>query len=298
MDLQPLFAGRDRQSLVAKLADDIKRLAQRLLERESQCVRRDRALDLRPHVRRRLEETIGGDQAIERLVRSLEVVVRQVVHEALLRVDRVREHRPAEKLVPQCLPEPLDLAERLRMLRPTADVMDAHPRERLFELRLAPPHRVLPAIVGQHLARLAVRSNAVLERLHHQSRLLVVRERVPNDESAVVVHEHAHVKPLRAAQPEREDVRLPKLVRRRPLEPPRPVLARRRRLRCLDQPLVVEDPPHLLLRHPERLEPRQHVTDSPRAPRLVFTLERYHVVTNDRIRRPFRSRPAALRFQR
>lgn len=98
----------------------------------------------------------------------LEVVVGQVMHEPLLRVDGVCEHRASQELVPQRLPEPFHLAERLRVLRPTADVQDPQARQRLLELGTSSPHRVLPAIVGQHFLRLAVRRDAVLERLHHQ----------------------------------------------------------------------------------------------------------------------------------
>ena len=168
MDLEALGTGRDRQPLIAELPDHVEWLAHGLLEREPQLVRGHGALDLGADVRGRLEEPVGRDQAVERLVRALEVVVRQEVREPVLRVDRVREHRAAQKLVPQRLPEPLHLAQRLRMLRPAAEVLDAHARERLLELGLAAPHRVLPAVVGQHLGRLAVRREAALERLHHQ----------------------------------------------------------------------------------------------------------------------------------
>lgn len=122
-------------------------------------------------------------------------------------------------------------------------------------------------------------------------------ERVTDDEPTVVIHEHAHVKALRAPQPEREDVRLPELVRRRALEPARLVLARPRRRRCLDQALVVEDATHLLLRHAERLEPRQHVTDPPGPPRFVFTLQRHYSLTNDRRPGLLGARSTALRRQ-
>ena len=206
VDLEALSAGRDRQPLITELTDDVERFAQGLFEGQAQRVRGDRAFDLRADVRRRLEEAICRDQAIERLMRPLEVVVRQVVHESLLRVDGVREHRAAQELVPQRLPEPFHLAKRLRVLWPTADVQDAQSRQRLLELGPSSPHRVLPAVVRQHLLRLTVRRDAVLERLHHQRGLLVVRERVTNDEPAVVIHEHAHVQSLRAPQPERKDV--------------------------------------------------------------------------------------------
>lgn len=196
VDLQPLLAGGDRQPLITELTDDVKRLAWRLLEREPQLVRRDSSLDLRAHVRRRFEEAIRRHETVERLVRPLEVVVADEVIEPVLRIHDVCEHRAAEKLVPQRLPEPLHLAERLRMLWPTADVLNPHPRQRLFELRPSPPHGVLPTVVRQHFRGLAIRRNTALECLHHQRGLLVMRERVSDDEATVVIHEHAHVKPL------------------------------------------------------------------------------------------------------
>lgn len=278
VDLEPRRARRDRQPLIAELTDDVERLARRLLERESELVRGDRAFDLRAHVRRRLEEAVRRDQTVERLMRSLEVVVAEEMLEALLRVAHVREHGPAEKLVPQRLPEPLDLAERLRVLRPTANVVNPHARQRLLELRLAAPHGVLPSVVGQHFRRLAVCRHAAFERLHHQRGFLVMRERVPDDESAVVVHEHADVQPLGATESKRENVGLPELIGRRPLESTWRMLALRFGLRRLNQPFLVQDAADLLLAHTERLEARQYVTNPPSAPVLVLPLEADHLL--------------------
>jgi len=295
---EPLLSRGDRQALVAELADHVKRFARRLLEREPQRIRRDLALDLGAHVGRGLEKPIGRYKTVECLVRPLEVVVLEVVLESLLRVDVVREDRAPEKFVPQGLPEALDLTERLRVLRPTTDVLDPEACECLFEFGLAAPHRVLTTVVRQHFGRLPVRGDAALECLHHQRRLLVMRECVPHDEAAVVVHEHAHVQTFLPAVQKREDVRLPQLVRCRPLEATRLVLARRRRCRCFDQALVVQDPPHRLLGHAERLEPPEDVANLPRAPRFVLGLELEDVFTHDRARcRPFRSDLAAFRFE-
>jgi hypothetical protein len=129
VDFEAARTSGDRQPLIAELTDDIKRFAWWLFEREPQLVGSDGALDLGAHVRRRLEEAIGRHESVERLVRPLEVVVTDEVIQPPLRVDDVREDRAAEKLVPQCLPEALDLTERLRMLRPTADVLHAQARE-------------------------------------------------------------------------------------------------------------------------------------------------------------------------
>lgn len=274
--LQALFARRNRQPLIAQLTDDVKRLPRWLLERQAQLVRRDRTLDLGPHVRRDSKVAVRGHVTVERLMRPLEVVVTHVVLEPPLRILGVREDGATQELVPQRLPEALCLAERLRMLRPTADVVDAPPRQHLLEFGLAAPHRVLPTVVGQDLRRLTVRRVAALEGLHHQRRLLVMRHRVPHDEAAVVIHEHAHVQPLCTPQPKREDVRLPKLIRCRTLEAPRQVLPLHLRHRRLDEFLLVQNPPYLLLRNAERFEACQYVTNSPRSPLLVFPLQRHH----------------------
>lgn len=270
---------RDRQTLISELADHVKRLARRLLERESDLVLRDCALDLGAHVRCCFEEAIRRYEPVERLVRSLVVVVVDVVLEPALRVDDVREDRAAEKLVPQCLPEALDLAERLRVLRAAPDVLDTAPLQLLLELGLTPPHRVLAPVVGQHLRRLSVRGDPTFEGLHHERRLLVMCQRVPDHEAAVVIHEDAHVQPLRAPQPKREDVRLPELIHAGPLEAPRPVLLRRGQLRRLDESRLVKNPPHLRLTHSQRLEAGQCVTDATRPPLLVFELELHHLLT-------------------
>ena len=146
--VQRRAARADRERAIAQLTRQVKRLPQRLLLRQAQRVLLHLRLDARAHRTRRAEEPVGGGQTFQPLMRTLEVVVLDEQAHSALAVLEVGEHRPREQLLPQGLPEPLDLAERLRMLRPTADVMDAHPRELLFEFGLAAPHRVLPAVVG------------------------------------------------------------------------------------------------------------------------------------------------------
>lgn len=159
------------------------------------------------------------------------------------------------------------------MLGTAADVLDAHPRQRLLEFGLPAPHRVLAAVVGQYLGRLAVRRDAMLQGLHHQRGLLVVRERVTDHEAAVVVHEHANVQTLGTPQSKCENVRLPQLVRRRALEAPGQMLAFDLGTDWFDQSFLVQNPSHGRLRDPKRLEPREYVADSPSAPLLVLLLE-------------------------
>jgi hypothetical protein len=285
VNLEPLLAGGNRKPLIAELADHVKGLARRLLEREPQLIRGHLPLDLFADVRRRLEEAVGGHEPVERLVWPLEVVVADVVLEPALRVDEVGEHRATQKLVPQRLPKPLDLAQCLRVLGAAADVVDARLPQHLLELGLAAPHRVLTAVIGEHLLRLAVRRHRALESLHHERRLLMMCERVPDDKPTVVVHEHAGVQPHVPPKPKREDVRLPKLIRRRPLEAPRLVLPLLCQLRRLTEALVQQNPPDLLLRHTERRETSQYVTNPSSSPLGMIFLDRHHVFPFHRVGR-------------
>ncbi len=186
------------------------------------------------------------------------------------------------------------------MLGPALDVADALPPQLLLKLRLPPPRRVLAPLVGQDLLRRPVRRDAPRQRLHHQRRALVVRQRVGDDVARVVVHEGRQVQPLVASEQKREDVRLPHLVGCRALEASRPVLARRRRLPRLEQPRVMQDRAHLCLAHPEPLEARQHVANATRAVLRVLPAQPDHRLLSRlrRRRHPARRRLRGLRHQR
>jgi hypothetical protein len=262
---QAATRGRDAQVLVSQPAHQVEGLARRLFERQPLGVLRDALLHGCSHLRRGTEEAIGRHEPLDALVRSLEVVSVDEEPEAPVAVSEVRKHRLAEKLLPERLPETLHLAQRLRVLRPALDVPDALTPELPLEVRLAPPRRVLASLVRQYLLRRAVSRDPARQRLEHQRPSLVVRQGMAHDESGVVVHEGCQVQPLVASQQEGEDVRLPHLVGSGPLEAPRRVLARRRRLGCLQQPLLVQDATHRRLAHAQALEASQHVTDAARA---------------------------------
>ncbi len=216
---------------------------------------------------------------------TVEVVGVDEEAEPLRAIGVVREDGAGEKLVPQRLPEALHLADGLRVLRPALDVPDAIASQLALEVRLAPPRRVLPALVGEDLLRSAVGGEAPGERLHHQLRALVVRQRVRDDEARVVVHERRQVEPLMASEQEREDVRLPELVGAGPLEASVRVIARRRRLPGLEQARLVQDAADRRLRDAERLEAREHVGDPPRPEFGVLLADGDHRVALRLLRR-------------
>jgi len=265
------FGRRDRQLAIAELTHQVERLLRLLLPRQPQRVLVDVALHGVAHRRRRLEVAVRGHQARQRLVRTVEVVVVDEVTESPLAVRVVGEDRARQHLVPQGLPEALDLAKRLRMLRPALDVSHAVATHPLLERRLAAPRRVLPALVRQHLARRAVLRRRALERFEHELRALVVCEREADHVARVVVHEGDEVQPLVTPKQECEEVRLPQLIRRSALESsrrPRPaVLLGRRRV---DEPLLVQHASHRRLRHAQALVPCELV---PHATRTRFRVK-------------------------
>ena len=128
------MACADGKLLLAELAGQIERLASGLLAREAQCVVTHLRFDRRAHRITRPEEPIRGRVPFEPLMRALEVVVLDKKRYSSLAVLEVGEHRAREQLLPQRLPEPLDLAAGLRMMWPALDVLDAVALQLRFEL--------------------------------------------------------------------------------------------------------------------------------------------------------------------
>jgi hypothetical protein len=116
-------------------------------------------------------------------MRSLEVVAFDEKPKTPLAIREVCEDRAAEKLVPQRLPEALDLSERLRVLWPALDVPDPILAQPLLEERLAAPGRVLSPLVGQDLLRHPESCHPSLERLQDQRPLLMVRQDEAHEET-------------------------------------------------------------------------------------------------------------------
>jgi hypothetical protein len=185
------------------------------------------------------EEAVRRRHPLQRLVGAFVVVVFDPIGDALARLFKGVEPRPAQKLVFERLPEPLDLAQRHRMMRRAADVVDVVPLEFLLELRHPAPAGVLPAVVRQHLLRRPERARRLTVHLHHVLARLAAVHTQPGDVARVVVDEPDDVGHL-AQDREVGDVRLPHLVGRRGLEAPW------RRLRFLPHPgFRCPDPRHL-----------------------------------------------------
>lgn len=146
-------ARADGKRSIAELTGQIKRLPQRLLLRQAQRVLLNLCLDARAHRTRRAEEPIGRSESFQPLMRSLEVVVLDKERHPPLAVLEVGEHCARQQLLPQRLPEPLDLPAGLRMMWPAFHMHDAVAFQLRFELRAPAPSGVLTALVGQDLPR-------------------------------------------------------------------------------------------------------------------------------------------------
>jgi hypothetical protein len=150
----------DGEDAIAELAGQIERLSDRLGLRQAQCVLSHLRLNARAHLGRGTEVPIRRRQALKPLMCALEVVVLDKKCNAPLAVLEVGEHRAAEQLLPQGLPEPLDLPAGLRMMRPALHMGDAVALQLRFELGRSAPGGVLPALIGQDLPWRAVIGNA------------------------------------------------------------------------------------------------------------------------------------------
>lgn len=210
-------------------------------------------------------------------MRPLEVVVLDKQRHAPLAIVEVGEYGPRQELLPHRLPEALDLAARLWVVRAALHVRDAVALELLLKGGRPPPRRVLPPLVREDLARRSVIGDPARERFHHQGVALVMRHRETHHVARVIVEEGGHVHPLVPPQQEREEIRLPQLVGLGALEalrlPARLRHALRLRARDLGAASRLEHAAHRRLRGPEPEEATHDVTN-PAAARLRIRLLR------------------------
>lgn len=253
----------DGKRLIAQLSGQVKGFPQRLLLRQAQRVLLNLRLDARAHLTCGAEVPIRGGQALKSLMRSLEVVVLDVKPHSALAVLKVGKHRAAEQLLPQRLPEPLDLPAGLWMVWPALHMRDAVALQLRLELRAPAPRGVLPTLIRQDLPRGAVLGDPARERFQHQHASLVMRHRQAHQIPGVIVQERCHVNSLVASQQERKEIRLPQLVRLGTLEVLHLLLALhplRRHLR-LDA-FRSQHPPHRRLGRAYPQEPAHHIADA------------------------------------
>ncbi len=206
--------------MLAKPPDHVKGRLGLATQRQLLDVVGDAALNHGAQFLRDGEEPIRRTQSVQRLVRSLVVVVFHPQADPLAGLLEAVKLRPNQEVLPDRLPVPLDLAERHRMMGLAAEVMHPVLLQFLLEAGLAPPRGVLPTIVGKHLLGQSILGHCRAVDLQHVLGRLAAEQIQPDDIARVVIDEPDQVGVL-APQPEREDVRLPHLVGRRALEEPR-----------------------------------------------------------------------------
>jgi hypothetical protein len=210
--LAPLAVQRDLA--IADLAEEEHRLAWGLVDCERQLVLRELRLDRLAHHVLGTEEAVGGHQSVEGLVRTKMVVMGDEVSHALTRVGEVLRPHPVPELGADRLPQALDLAQGLGMVRARDHVIDVFAGEQLLEFASAAPGEVLASLIGQDLFGLAETRDTIEQGLGHEIARLARAERVAHDVAAVIVQEHGQVHALvMACEEKARDVALPELAR-------------------------------------------------------------------------------------
>ena len=118
---------------------------------------------------------------------------------------------PLKKLPQNRFPEPFDLAQGHGVVGTGTDMFDAVLFHLPFETGLAPPVRVLAAVVGEHLPGNTILGNTAPVGLQYVGGCLAAVQSQGDDVPAVVVHEADQVG-VATRQPEGHDVALPQLV--------------------------------------------------------------------------------------
>jgi len=203
--------------LLAHPPDHVKRRLRLAPQRQLQDVRLDALLEGLAQRLLNGKEPIRRTQAFEPLVRALVVVVFHPQPDAVPRLLEGSELGATEELVPDRLPEPLDLAQRHRVMRLAAEVMDVVFLELLLEPRLAPPRGVLPPIVRKHLPGHSILGQRAAIDFQHVLTGLAAEQFEPHQIARVVIHEADQIR-LLAADAESADIALPQLHRRGPLK--------------------------------------------------------------------------------
>jgi len=242
LDLALLGPQYDR--LFAEPADHVEWALRRPAQRQLLHVVGDATLDHRAQLLRDRKEPIRRTQAVEPLVRTFVIVVLHPPPHALLRLLEAVELRPFQKLLPDCFPEALDFAQRHGVVRLAAEMMHPVFGQFLLEARPPTPGGVLPAIVGEHLLGHPVLRDRRAIDLQNMVRRLAAKQSQPDHVPRVVIQERDQVG-VATPQPEHEDVALPHLVGRRPLEEAGlGRIAARFAPGLLHQPLLMQTAPH------------------------------------------------------
>jgi hypothetical protein len=174
-------------------------------------------LDGAAELRLDLEEAVCRAEAFNALMRPLVVIVFDPEFDPLAGGVETVEMGSDQEVLPDRGPEALDLAEGHGMLRAGFEMRHAILFEFGLETADAPPGGVLASIIGEHLlGRLELADGHPID-FDHRRRGGTAEQIRADDEPRVIIHEGDEVG-VTSPEPEGEDVGLPHLIRRGPLE--------------------------------------------------------------------------------
>jgi hypothetical protein len=153
LDLDGLTLARHLHVGAAQLAEKIQRRPGLLVQRQTQRVIPTALAKRLVHIIGKTIESVGRTSPFDPLVRALVIVIVDPVIAPLTGIGEGGEDRLAQKLPPQRLPEALDLAQGLRMVRSATDMSDPLLLEHPLKARLAAPGHELAPVVGEDLPR-------------------------------------------------------------------------------------------------------------------------------------------------
>ena len=209
--------GPEHDGLTVHATDHVERGLGFAAQGQFQEVFLDAGLDGFAQDRLDLKEAIRRADAFNALVRSLVVVILNPEFDPLAGGVETVELGAGQKLLPDAFPEPLDLAQSHGMLRAALEV--GYPV--LLEFGLEPagaaPGRVLAAIVGEHLLGRRELSRRHAIDFDHGLRCGAAEQIRTHQEARVIIQEGDQIG-VTTSESEGEDVRLPHLIGRGPLE--------------------------------------------------------------------------------
>jgi hypothetical protein len=229
-----------------------------------------------------LEEPVGRAQALDALMRALVVVILDPELDALAGgLERV-ELGTDEEVLPDRGPEALDLAEGHRVMGTGLEVRHPILLELGLETAGAAPGGVLAAVVREHLLGRLILADGDAIHLDDRRRRGTAEQIRADDEARIIVQEGDEVG-VTPAEAEGEDVRLPHLIGRGPLEEAGPgdiaLLGRRGRRH---QPGRMQLPAHGLGTGREQEPAAEPLADALDAEAGVLLLEREDLLPDGR----------------
>lgn len=170
-----------------------------------------------PKLRLDLEEAVRRAEAFNALMRPLVVIVFDPEFDPLAGGVEAVELGADQEVLPDRGPEAFDLAEGHGMLRARLEMRHAIFFEFGLETADAPPSSILAAVIGEHLlGRLELADRHPID-LDHRGGGGTAKQIRADDEPRVIIQEGNEVG-VPPAQAEGEDVGLPHLIGRGPLE--------------------------------------------------------------------------------